>query len=141
MTAAFATRSSTPARSEPGEYRPGVCNIGPAEIARRRRTGHTGVIATFVLLGMMIVVDAPTPLRLLAFSPAAVAASGYLQACLRFCAAFGWLGVLNFGNVGMTEMIELAEDRARDRAKAIRIGLASAAIGLVVALAAVLIPV
>ena len=24
------------------DYRPGVCNIGPAEIARRRRSGHVG---------------------------------------------------------------------------------------------------
>ena len=141
MTAASAIRSPTPARSEPGEYRPGVCNIGPAEIARRRRTGHTGVIATVVLLGMLIVVHAPTPLRLLAFFPAAVAASGYLQAWLRFCAGFGWLGVLNFGDVGRTEMVGSAEDRARDRARATRIGLASAAIGLVVALTAFLLSV
>ncbi len=141
MTAAFAIRSSTSARTEPGEYRPGVCNIGPAEIARRRRTGHTGVIATVVLLAVLIVVHAPTPLRLLAFVPAAVAASGYLQAWLRFCAGFGWLGVLNFGDVGTTDMVGSAEDRAQDRAMAIRIGLASAATGLVVALLAFLLPV
>ena len=28
------------------EYRPGVCNIGPAEIARRRMAGHVGLVAT-----------------------------------------------------------------------------------------------
>jgi hypothetical protein len=138
---AFAVPSSSPARSEPGEYRPGVCNIGPAEISRRRRSGHTGVIATVVLLAVLIAVHAPTPLRLLAFFPAAVAAAGYLQAWLRFCAGFGWLGVLNFGDVGTTEQVGFSEDRARDRAKAIRIGLASAAIGAVVAIAAVLLPV
>jgi hypothetical protein len=138
---AFAVPSSSPARSEPGEYRPGVCNIGPAEISRRRRSGHAGVIATVVLLAVLIAVHSPTPLRLLAFFPAAVAAAGYLQAWLRFCAGFGWLGVLNFGDVGTTEQVGSSEDRARDRAKAIRIGLASAAIGAVVAIAAVLLPV
>ena len=137
---AFAVPSSSPARSEAGEYRPGVCNIGPAEIARRRRTGHTGVIATIVLLAVLVVVHATTPLRLLAFFPAAVAAAGYLQSWLRFCAGFGWLGVLNFDEVGTTERVGSSEDRARDRAMAFRIGLASAAIGVAVAIAAFVLP-
>jgi len=122
-------------------YEPGVCNIGPAEIARRKRTGHTGVIASIVLLAFLVLLDAPAPFRLLVVFPAAVAASCYLQAWLRFCAGFGWLGVLNFGDVGTTEQVGSSEDRARDRAKAIRIGLAGAAIGAVVAIAAVLLPV
>ena len=32
-------------------YEPGVCNIGPAEIARRRRSGHVGALITIGLLG------------------------------------------------------------------------------------------
>jgi hypothetical protein len=36
------------------EYRPGACNIGPAEIARRRRAGHVGLLATAVSLGVRI---------------------------------------------------------------------------------------
>jgi hypothetical protein len=140
MTAAFAMRSSTPARTEPGEYRPGVCNIGPTEIARRRRTGHTGVIATVVLLAALIAVQAPAITRLLLFLPAAGAAAGYLQAWLRFCAGFGWLGVLNFDEVGTTERVGSSEDRARDRAMAFRIGLASASIGVAVAIAGFVLP-
>ena len=34
-------------------YRPGVCNIGPAEIARRRRAGHVGALATVGLLAVL----------------------------------------------------------------------------------------
>ena len=40
------------------EYEPGVCNIGPAEIARRRRAGHLGLAATLVLLVVLVAVDA-----------------------------------------------------------------------------------
>ena len=44
---------------QPGGYQPGVCNIGPAEIARRRRVGHIGVIATILLFGLLVVLDLP----------------------------------------------------------------------------------
>jgi len=39
--------------------RPGACNIGPAEIARRRRAGHVGLVATVVTLGVLAAIDAP----------------------------------------------------------------------------------
>jgi hypothetical protein len=122
-------------------YVPGVCNIGPAEIARRRRAGHTGAIATAIVLTILVLAHAPTPLRLLVFFPVAIAASGYLQAWLRFCAGFGWAGVFNFGAVGRTDEVTEAHARARDRAMAGRIGLASAIIGAVVAIVAVLLPI
>ena len=123
------------------EYVPGVCNIGPAEIARRRRSGITSSIATIVLIAALIAIHAPTALRLVAFLPAAVAAAGFLQAWLKFCAGFGWLGVFNFREVGTTETVATAEARRRDRAMAIRIGLASAFVGAVVAALAALLPV
>ena len=74
------------------EYRPGVCNIGPAEIARRRMAGHVGLIATLGLLAFLIVIGAPPVMRLLVVLPAAASASGYLQAWLKFCAGFGSRG-------------------------------------------------
>jgi hypothetical protein len=122
-------------------YRPGVCNIGPAEIARRRRAGHLGVAMAIGLLIVLLAIDAPTPFRLLVFLPAAGAASGYLQAIFRFCAGFGSRGVFNFGEVGRTETVVAADARARDRAMAARIGVASALVGAVVAIAAVLLPI
>ena len=67
------------------EYRPGVCNIGPAEIARRRRAGHVGLAVTLAALAVMLAVGAPPALRLLIAIPAALAAVGYL--CLRPLAA------------------------------------------------------
>jgi hypothetical protein len=127
--------------TEPTDYVPGVCNIGPAEIARRRRAGHTGVIATIVLFAVLVAIDAPTWTRLFLLLPAAVAASGYLQARLRFCAGFGQRGVFNFGDVGTSEHVADPDARSRDRAMAFRIGAAAFGIGLVVAIAAVLLPV
>jgi hypothetical protein len=125
----------------PTAYQPGVCNIGPAEIARRRRAGHVGLAATLGLLAVLVAVDAPPVARLLISLPAAVSASGYLQARLKFCAGFGSAGVFNFGEVGGTEQVSDADARRRDRARARQIGMASFAIGLVVGVAAALLPV
>ncbi len=121
-------------------YQPGVCNIGPAEIARRRRAGDLGAIATVVLFIALIALDAPPLTRLLVALPAAAAASGYLQAWFRFCAAFGSRGIFNFGQLGQASAVADPEASARDRARATRIGLASLAIGLAVGAVAVLVP-
>jgi hypothetical protein len=134
-----ATGSSGPPPAAAG-YRPGACNIGPAEIARRRMVGHVGAVATLALLAVLVAIGAPPPVRLLVALPAAGSASGYLQAWLRFCAGFGARGVFNFGSLGSTDQVVDAEARARDRAKSNRIGLASLAIGVAVALLAVTLP-
>ena len=123
------------------EYRPGVCNIGPAEIAARRRTGHVGVIAAVVLFFILVALGVPPVVRLVIALPVAIAASGYLQAYLKFCAGFGARGVFNFGNLGTTHRIDDAAARSADRRRAYQISLASFAIGLAVGLIAVFIPV
>jgi hypothetical protein len=136
---------ATFAATQPGplavDYQPGVCNIGPAEIARRRRAGHVGLIATIALFAILVLVSAPPLARLILVIPAAVSASGYLQASLKFCAGFGSRGIFNFDEVGTTEQVADAAARALDKAKANRIGLASFTIGIAVALVAVLVPV
>ena len=91
--------------AQPGGYQPGVCNIGPAEIDRRRRAGHIGVVATIVLFAVLVALDLPPIVRLVLALPAAVAASGYLQARMRFCAGFATAGVYNFGDVGPREQV------------------------------------
>ncbi len=121
-------------------YEPGVCNIGPAEIARRRRFGHLGLIASVILLGGLVATGVPHPARLLLVLTVGGSASGYLQARFHFCAGFGSAGVYNLGPLGTTVPVSDLNARARDRAKAMQIGLASLAIGVVVAVAAVLLP-
>ena len=124
----------------PAEYVAGICNIGPAEIARRRMVGHIGVAATVAAIIGLVAIDAPPVARLLVALPAAGAASGYLQARERFCAGFGSVGVYNFGELGRREAVDDPEARERDRRKAREIGLRSALIGAAVGIAAALLP-
>ena len=132
--------ATSPSRGE-GEYESGRCNIGPAEVARRLRVGHAGTFVTVVLLIALIVIDAPSWARLLLFLPAAVAASGYLQAYFRFCADYGWRGVFNFGDAGHDRVSPVSDPAARamDRRRAALIGLGSGGVGLLVAVASLLI--
>ena len=123
------------------DYRAGECNIGLAEIARRRWTGHFGAAATIALFLVLLATDTPPWWRLALFAPAAVSASEYLQAATRFCANYGWRGVFNFGDAGFGDTTSVADAAARraDRVKAALIGLRSGLIGMIGALAAFLI--
>ena len=125
----------------PDRYEPGVCNIGPAEIARRRRAGIVGALLTLGLFVALVALDMPPVFRLALFVPAAVAASGFIQARLRFCAGFAALGVFNFGGDGERVQIVDPEARARDRRRGREISVASFAIGAAVALLAVVLPI
>lgn len=118
-------------------YIPGVCNIGAAEIAQRRRSGWFGLIGLIALAALLIALDAGRLWYLLVFFPAAMAASGFLQAYLHFCAGFGLKGVYNVVKpAGQTETVGQKEMRAKDRRKALKITAGSAVIGLAVALIA-----
>jgi hypothetical protein len=121
-------------------YVAGVCNIGPAEITRRRRFGHLGLAVTVVLLAALVAVHVPPLVRFVVALPAAGSGSGYLQAVLHFCAGFGSRGVFNFGDVGTVVEVEDPTARARDRARSTQIGLMSLAAGIVVGIVAVLLP-
>ena len=125
----------------PGTYKAGVCNIGPAEIRRRRMSGHVGLGVALALLAVLVVIGAPPILRLAVVLPAAVSASGYIQARLRFCANYGWRGIFNVGEIGDDGEVVDAAARAADRRRALRIGLSSLAIGVLVGLLAVLLPI
>jgi hypothetical protein len=118
------------------QYVPGSCNIGPAEIALRRRAGHAGLVVTAALGAALLRSDLPRAWRLTLAMPAAGAASGYLQAHERFCADFGWRGVYNFDRRGQEQPVAGDNALAQDRRKALRIAAASAAIGVGVALVA-----
>jgi hypothetical protein len=141
MTLAASAAPGTAETQTSAAYQPGVCNIGPAEIARRRRAGHVGLIATIAVFIVLIVIGAPDWTRFLVAIPAVGAAAGYLQARLKFCAGFGAAGVFNFGRLGPTEQVESMEDRRRDRVRALQIGAASVVIGIAAGLIAVAIPI
>jgi len=126
---------------EPGAYQPGVCNIGPAEIRRRRLSGHASLIVSVVLFAVLVAAGAPHWTRLLLVLTAAASASGYLQAWFHFCAGFGSRGVYNFGPLGTVQAVSDVVARTRDRRRSLEIGLASLVIGLIVGIGAVLLPI
>ncbi len=121
------------------QYVPGTCNIGPAEIARRMRIGHVGLVATAVLAAVLLALDASPAWRLTLAIPASAAAAGYLQARMRFCFDFGFRGVYNFDALGQQERVIAEEARAQDRRHAVGIAAASGGIGLAVALLSMLL--
>lgn len=123
------------------QYKPGVCNIGSAEIARRKHAGWIGVGVTAILGLALFSLRVPAVWRLSLFVPAFFAATGFMQGFMHFCAGFGMQGVFNFGpQVGQTERIEREESRRLDKRKARQIFAYSALIAVVVALASFFLP-
>jgi hypothetical protein len=121
------------------QYIPGTCNIGPEEIALRRRAGHVGLAVTAALGAALLRSDLSPAWRLTLAFPAAGAASGYLQARQRFCANYGFRGLYNFDARGHEQHVADDQAEAADRRRSLRISAASGAIGLGVALAAMLV--
>jgi hypothetical protein len=115
-------------------YVPGVCNIGPAEINRRKQSGYIGLAVTIVLWLALVILHAPAATRLLVLIPATISASGFIQAYRHFCAGFGMKGVFNFGaEIGKTDTVAQKEFRDQDRNEARKILIASIIIGVIVA--------
>ena len=98
-----------------GTYQPGVCNIGPAEIERRRRSALAATILTAVVAAAILVSGLPAMARLAVLPFAIATAITWLQVTRRFCVGFGAAGVLNFGDLGSTTSVLDPSARAADR--------------------------
>lgn len=123
------------------EYIPGTCNIGPDEIARRKKAGWIGLGISAVFLLFFILIPIPPLYRLIIFLPVTSAASGFLQAYFHFCAGFGFKGVYNIVKpVGHTETVQQAEFRKKDRQKALQITGLAVLIGLISAVVIYYLP-
>jgi hypothetical protein len=99
-------------------YTPGVCNIGPAEIAQRKKIGWIGVVITVVLSIVLLTTSLPAIIRIVVFLPAFVGAIGLLQAYAHFCVAFGQAGIFNLGPVGITQSVIDATAKQQDQKRA-----------------------
>lgn len=120
-----------------GEYIPGVCNIGRAEIVRRNRAGKIGLAITIILLGLFLYLDTPRVWRIFIFIPSIIASIGFLQARMHFCAYYGIRGIFNLSSkAGKTDSVEQAEYRARDRRRSLQIIMYSAIIASMVTILA-----
>jgi hypothetical protein len=118
-----------------GRYQAGACNIGPAEIARRRRAGIVGVGIAVALAVVLVAIGAPAWTRLIVFFPLAGGFVSLEQARRRFCVAFAMAGLRNFGPLGGETRITDEADRAADRRAAlVMVGYASAIAALITVL-------
>jgi hypothetical protein len=106
-------------RDDGHAYVAGACNIGPAEIARRRRIGLLELAAALGLAAVLVVIGAPAWARLGVWPLLAGAFITLEQVRRRFCVAFGLAGVRNFGPLGHPQRVEDDRARAADRRAAI----------------------
>jgi hypothetical protein len=107
------------------EYVSGACNIGPAEIKRRKQGAVIGGIAFFLTALLLISSDASTSARLIAFLPALLFTVGLIQSRRKFCVAYGFLGVFSLEKLGATTKISINQDLKTDRSYAIKLLLQS----------------
>jgi hypothetical protein len=122
-------------------YRPGACNIGPAEIERRRRSGIAGMLAAAALAIVLVVVDAAPLVRLTVAAPLFFGFLGLVQARLHFCVGFGLAGMRNFGSLGSAARVEDRAAHAADVRRAIGVAAALALASAVIAVGFALLPI
>jgi hypothetical protein len=125
----------------PGEYRPGVCNIGPSEIRRRRAAGVASLLVAGLLAIALLATGAPPLLRLAVVVPLYMGVLGLLQARARFCVAFAAGGIHDLGAPGERQPVA---DRAAHRAdlrRAAGMALSAGLLAAAITLAFVLLPV
>ena len=116
-------------------YIPGTCNIGPAEIRRRRIVMWLGCLLSIVTLASFGQSGASRFDRLSIALPAFVFAIGFVQSRKKFCLAFGFMGAFNFGKVGAVTKVLTPEQRSADRKTAL--SLLGQALGLTAVIVAI----
>jgi hypothetical protein len=115
------------------------CNIGPAEIARRRRSAIAFTIVASLVALALVVSDLPQVARLGLWPFATAAAITWLQVVHRFCVAFGAVGIESLGAIGEEVRVD-AEQRAADRRRVVQLVLEGSLIGAIITLALVILP-
>ena len=125
-----------------GGYVPGVCNIGPMEIRRRRAFAIAGFAAAAVLFAVLVAIGAPAWTRLLVLLPLMGGVFSWLQARRRFCAGFAMAGIANFGGADdLQRGVQDPEARKADIAAVRRMTRDAFLIALPLTILAVLLPV
>lgn len=120
-------------------YIPGICNINPAEIKKRRMAGHIGLAASAIFIILAIVGGLDWYIRLFLFIPAFVAATGYLQAKNKFCVGYAGAGKQHADN-GEVETITADDALKADKRKAQTINAQSVLVGVLAAAVFAIVP-
>lgn len=122
------------------EYVSGQCNIGPSEIKKRRTVALLGLVLTAFGIATYVRLHTSHTARLGIFLPLLVFSVGFVQSRKKFCLAYGFMGTFNLGKSRDIARVALPEDRARDRATALKILAQSAVIASALTLVVVLLP-
>ena len=122
------------------DYIPGKCNIGTREIRRRQLIGGIGVFLTISVVFGFYHQHSSRMARFGTFLPALIMSIGYLQARKKFCLAFGFSGLFNFGNLGVTHRVSSEVDRETDRRAAVRLILQAVGLAALVTTLVFLLP-
>ena len=123
-------------------YVPGVCNIGPWEIRRRRAFAIGAFVVAAVLFAVLVAAGAPALTRLLLVLPLTGGVFSWLQARRRFCAAFAMQRLANFGEGdGTRRSVQDDEAHRADVAAVRRMARDAVLIALPIALVGVIVPV
>ena len=123
------------------EYVAGSCNIGVREIRRRQLIGGIGFFLTISTVFGFYAHHASHLARFGTFLPALVMSIGYVQSRNKFCLAFGFSGLFNFGTLGGTRRVISEEDRKTDRRAAIRLFMQAIGLAAVVTAFVFLLPI
>ena len=115
------------------------CNIGPDEIARRRRLAAALATVTVIVGAGLIATQAPTWPRLVVWPLTSATTVTWLQVVRKFCVRFGALGLENFGRLGGERRVA-AGVRAADARKAAEMILEGVLLGLLVTVAFIWLP-
>jgi hypothetical protein len=122
------------------DYRAGTCNIGPGEIARRRRAGILAILMTLGLGATLVWIDAPQAMRGLVLFPLWGGLISLEQVRRRFCVAFAYAGIRSANPSETRESVSDATDMAADRATARWMVLYCGLLALVITLFFALLP-
>jgi hypothetical protein len=112
-------------------YQAGVCNIGGAEVARRRQVAILGGVL-FLALALYSIIQNFSPIAtLVLIAPASIFAIGFVQSRKRFCLAYGLMGTFNFQKLGSITKVEDKAALAADRRMAFQIIVQSMGLALI----------
>ena len=121
------------------QYQAGVCNIGGAEVARRRQVAILGGVIYLALAIYMIAQSTSPRTTLILFIPASIFAIGFIQSRKRFCLAYGLMGTFNFQKLGSITKVEDKAALAADRKMAGTIIVQAIGISLILTAAVIAI--
>jgi len=102
----------------PSPYRAGACNIGPREIAQRRRAGVAAVSIAVLIAVILVAIDAPTVVRGIVLLPLWGGLVSLEQVRRKFCVGFAFAGIRSTNPTETREAVTDAADLATDRAAA-----------------------